>query len=67
MDWTSILQNVPAARPVVTEDSRTSEQLQREYIAATIVPNTYYSIEKTVQHQNEEGNVEESQEHVFSM
>ena len=43
-DWSSMLQKVQPNRPVVTEDLNTREQLEREWLAATLVKRTFYSV-----------------------
>jgi len=64
-DWSSICQHVPQPRPVVTENLSNREQLEAEYLAVVLRPQSFFSVQRTVQQPTDEGATEEVQRDVY--
>ena len=64
-DWTTICSRVPVERPVDVEACSTREALEKEYLAATLRPHTFYAVEKEVQGMGGQGQPEVKTETVY--
>ena len=54
-DWSSILDTLPDARPVIPQRSSDREALEREWLVAALDRNAFYSVRHQVETQAEDG------------
>jgi len=56
-DWSAICTGIPVDRPTRTDDASDREKLEREYLAATLLPLQYYGVEAEAEVPQDDGAV----------